>query len=236
MSERFGGFPGMGKATAIPNLFFAAALPNLDDPAELLAFLWVSRIAQERRGDERFASEAEVWTYAGAARSFERLGGGREGAIRGLQAAAARGLLLPLVLSGEVGEETVYFVNNPASRKTINDALSGRVTLRPNAVVVTARAPDERPNIFRLYEEQIGTITPLVGDRLVEAEERYPADWIEDAFREAAELNHRSWRYVERILQRWAEEGRAHETPGPDTPEDDKQRYLGGFEHIVRSR
>ena len=40
----------------------------------------------------------------------------------------------------------------------------------------------------------------MVGERLLEAEETYPAEWIEDAFREAAELNVRNWRYIERIL------------------------------------
>jgi DNA replication protein len=141
-----------------------------------------------------------------------------------------------VTVAGEEGEERLYLVNNPASRRTIARARSGQVQLRPAVVVVRDRSPEERPNIFRLYEEHIGTITPLVGDRLLEAEERYPADWIEDAFREAAELNHRSWRYIERILQRWAEEGRAHETAERDPVEDDKQRYLGGFEHIVRYR
>lgn len=236
MSERFGGFPGIGRAVAIPNPFFAGVLPDMEDPAELLAFLWVMRLVQDRRGNERFASEAEVWTFPGAARSFERLAGGREGLQRGLGACIGRGELLALPLATESGDETVYFVNNGVSRRTISDAKAGKITLRPNAVVIVERSAEDRPNIFRLYEEQIGTITPLVGDRLVDAEERYPADWIEDAFREAAELNHRSWRYIERILQRWAEEGRDRETPGRDSPEDDKQRYLGGFEHIVRSR
>ncbi|WP_343388310.1 DnaD domain protein [Candidatus Amarobacter glycogenicus] len=68
----------------------------------------------------------------------------------------------------------------------------------------------------------------MVGDRLVEAEDLYPAEWIEDAFREAAELNARNWRYIEKILGNWAEEGRPNETPGRDSLEDRKRRYLGG--------
>jgi DNA replication protein len=236
VSEGFNGFPGVAKATAIPNLFFAALLPEMERADELLAFLYVSRITQDRRGDERFASEAEVWAFPGAARSFERMGGGREGLALGLDSCIASRSLVSVTVAGEEGEERLFLVNNPASRRTIARARSGQVQLRPAVVVVRDRSPEERANIFRLYEEHIGTITPLVGDRLLEAEERYPADWVEDAFREAAELNHRSWRYIERILQRWAEEGRAHETAERDPLEDDKQRYLGGFEHIVRYR
>ncbi len=236
MNGDFGGFPGVAKATAIPNLYFTALLPDVEDCAELLAFLWVTRITQERRGDERFTSEQEILAFPGAARSFDRLAGGAEGLARGLAACLSARALVAVDVSGEAGDERLYFLNNPASRRTVARARAGHVRLRPAAIVRSARDPEERPNIFRLYEEQIGTITPLVGDRLVDAEDRYPADWIEDAFREAAELNVRSWRYVERILQRWAEEGRAHETPGRDPLEDEKQRYLGGFEHIVRYR
>ena len=236
MSEDFNGFAGIAKATTLPNLFFAAVLPEMDRPEQLLAFLWVSRITQDRRGDERFASEAEIWAFPGAARSFERLANGREGLTAGLAACLASRALVSVTVMGEADEEQLFFVNNPSSRRTIARARSGQVELRPAAVVVRDRSPDERPNIFRLYEEHIGTITPMVGDRLIEAEERYPADWVEDAFREAAELNTRNWRYIERILQRWAEEGREHETAGRDPLEDDRQRYLGGFEHVVRFR
>jgi DnaD/phage-associated family protein len=72
------------------------------------------------------------------------------------------------------------------------------------------------PNIFTLYEENIGTITPLMADHLQEAEERYPADWIREAFREAVELNKRNWRYIAAILRRWEAEGRDHEEPERD--------------------
>jgi DNA replication protein DnaD len=42
----------------------------------------------------------------------------------------------------------------------------------------------------------------------MEAEETYPASWIEDAFREAIRLNKRNWKYILAILVRWQAEGR----------------------------
>jgi len=56
----FNGFPGMAKATAIPNLFFATVLPNLRAPGDLLAFLWVARVVQEQRGEAVFATADQV--------------------------------------------------------------------------------------------------------------------------------------------------------------------------------
>jgi len=224
----FTGFPGIGKATAIPNLFFSAVLPRLDTPGALLAFLWVARLAQENRAEARCTTVEDIWRQPAARESFSAIGGGREGLDAGLARCVELRALLAIGLRGQGGEEVVYFPNDPGSRRTIARARAGEIRLRSDTVAVALEAPERRPGIFRLYEEHIGTITPIVGDRLVEAEELYPAEWIEDAFREAAELNARNWRYIERILRNWAEEGRGNETPGRDSFEDRKRKYLGG--------
>ena len=62
------------------------------------------------------------------------------------------------------------------------------------------QAPDVKPNIFALYEENVGIIGPMMAEALKEAETTYPAAWIEEAFREAVARNKRSWRYIETIL------------------------------------
>jgi len=224
---RFTGFPGIGQATAIPNVFFAAVLPRLREPCELLAFLWTARLTQEQRGEPRFLNANQIWAAPGARESFEQLGGGREGLHRGLGACAAVGALLGLRLAGPGGEETVYFLNNPASRRAVGRARAGELRLKPETVAV-AIPTEPRPGIFRLYEENVGTITPLVGERLLEAIDLYPQEWIEGAFRTAAELNVRNWKYIERILKRWSEEGRDDEGAEGDSFEDRKRRYLGG--------
>ncbi len=224
----FTGFPGIGKGTVVPNLFFSAVLPRLTSPGALLAFLWVSRLVQEKRGTERFVTASEIWEQPAARESFETLAAGEKGLNAGLEECVELGALLALALKGAGSTDTVYFANEPASRRAVARARAGEVQLVPRTIAVAIESPGQRPGIFRLYEETIGTITPIVGDRLVEAQDRYPADWIEDAFREAAELNARNWRYIETILRNWAEEGRPHETPGRDSLEDRKRKYLGG--------
>lgn len=224
--ERFGGFPAVGKATVIPNQFLTIVLPELQSPGGLLAFLLVSHVCQEQKTEARFATLDQLLAIPGARKAAGRLAGGRDGLASGLEECREAGALLGVRLNGPAGTEWLYFVNNPASRKVIARARAGELKLKPE----TAVAPidiEERPGIFRLYETQVGTITPLVGDRLIEAEEMYPAEWIERAFQEAAELNIRNWRYIERILQRWAEEGRANETAGPDSREEPQLRFFG---------
>ena len=85
MSEApFGGFPGISRATAIPNVFFAAILPQMRDTAELLAFLWAVRLIQAQQGDVRYVTADLVWAAPGARESFDALGDGRAGLERGL--------------------------------------------------------------------------------------------------------------------------------------------------------
>jgi len=66
----------------------------------------------------------------------------------------------------------------------------------------------ERPNIFVLYEQNIGLLTPMIGSQLEDAADHYPADWIEAAFSEAVQRNKRNWKYISAILRRWETEGR----------------------------
>ncbi|TMC15624.1 MAG: DnaD domain protein [Chloroflexi bacterium] len=66
----------------------------------------------------------------------------------------------------------------------------------------------ERPNIFVLYEQNIGLLSPLIADELKDAADHYPAEWVEAAFREAVENNKRKWSYIRAILRRWETEGR----------------------------
>jgi DnaD/phage-associated family protein len=90
-------------------------------------------------------------------------------------------------------------------------------------------------NIFTLYEQNIGVITPMIAEELKEAESLYPPQWIEDAFREAVALNKRSWRYIARILERWASEGKDSGEYKRDTKKDGPDKYVRGkYGHLVK--
>ncbi|MXY73249.1 MAG: DnaD domain protein [Dehalococcoidia bacterium] len=219
----FEGFPGIGKATAIPNTFFSSVLPAMREPGDVLAFLWVARLVQEQQGDARFVTADQVWALSDAASTFEALAGGRESLERGLAACVELGALLALDLAGSGQQETVYFVNNPASRRAVARARGGDLELRPGAIAYEPQ-PARRPNIFHLYEEHVGTITPLVAERLLVAAEQYPQHLVESAFREAAERNVRNWKYIERMLQNWSEGNQHHEATGQSLA-DRRRRY-----------
>ena len=82
----------------------------------------------------------------------------------------------------------------------------------PTEDVAAAAAFNEgENNIYKLYMDNIGFIAPILVDELKDAENKYPLDWVEDAFKEAIKHNARNWKYVISILGRWEREGRNHD-------------------------
>ncbi|GAJ01175.1 unnamed protein product [marine sediment metagenome] len=61
--------------------------------------------------------------------------------------------------------------------------------------------------ISKLYEENIGMLTPVAADRLKDISERYPPGWFGEALKEAVAGGARNLKYIEAILERWGVEG-----------------------------
>jgi DnaD/phage-associated family protein len=93
-----------------------------------------------------------------------------------------------------------------------------------------------RADIFALYEQNIGLLTPMIAEELKEAEKTYPTAWIESAFKEAVSSNKRSWKYIARILERWLAEGKDDGKPGGHPKKGiDPDKYIKGkYGHLVR--
>jgi len=145
--------------------------------------------------------------------------------------------LLSHELMAKMGEETL--------RQALNSAVEHDTllhsTLNINGVLedVYSLTNDSRQppavNIFTLYEQNIGVITPMIAEELKEADKLYPPQWIEDAFKEAVTLNKRSWKYIARILERWASEGKDSGEYKRDIKKDDPDKYIKGrYGHLVQ--
>lgn len=64
-----------------------------------------------------------------------------------------------------------------------------------------------KKDVFSVYEQEIGAITPIIAEKIVEALDEFPPDWFRAAFAEAARNNKRSFSYALAILKRWKIEG-----------------------------
>jgi DNA replication protein len=118
-------------------------------------------------------------------------------------------------------------LNSEQGRRTAEMVRQGELELAPVPVQDEPLMEMERPNIFVLYEQNIGTLQPMIAEELVEAEGSYPAEWIAEAFKIAAEQNVRKWRYIRAILERWATEGKDDGEAGRHS-EQDRYRYIKG--------
>jgi DnaD/phage-associated family protein len=234
----FAGFPaGRNPYVPLPDVFFTAVLPFVEDIGELKVTLYLFRLLYKKRGSPRCASDRELLADPLLRRTLRRLGDPRpvEERLRAaLEQALLRGTLLRVRV--RVDDEVVgwYFFNTERSRRAVNKLLRGETSPevlleleetgdevhdgeqgQHEATGHDRRAPRtltleiERPNIFTLYEQNVGLVLPLVAEELREAEERYPREWVEEAFRQAVQQNKRKWSYIRAILRRWETEGKA---------------------------
>jgi DnaD/phage-associated family protein len=195
----FKGFTDSETFTQVPDSFFRELLAGIDDLAELKVTLYVLWRITHMESSFRNLCRSEI----AEDEAFMRGISAAELDL-GLKKAVQRGSLLRV----ENSEGGFYFLNSPRGRANAEAMRKGdwRTSARSSSA-----PPVERPNIYKLYEQNIGPLTPLIADALNEAEAEYPPEWIEEALGEAVKRNKRNWKYVEAILHGWKEEGRGKE-------------------------
>lgn len=229
----FGGFPSRTDFTSVPNIVFSRLLAEIDDIAELKTLLSVIRAIYGKRGYPRFTTFCELADNPALLTSL----GGSEALHHGLELGEKRGTLLHVAMEQNGKAEDVYFLNAEKEREVVEKIKSGELSLPGLSLNPHPchEIPPEVPNVFGLYEENIGLLTPMIADELREAEKVYPEAWLKDAIKIAVDENKRKWSYIQGILERWAREGKDDGTyKGNSKTGSDKyskQRYNDMVQH-----
>ena len=232
---QFQGFPSGSRVqfTAVPNIFFSAVLPQITDINELKTTLHIIAALYNRKGYPRFIPYSEL---ASDAVLMQGLNGSEENLRNALKKAIERGTLLSLSVVNENVSEDIYFLNDESSRQAVEKIKAGE--LKPAGLKAGASAPgpaEPLPDIFTLYEQNIGMLTPMIADELRDALKLYPEDWIRDAIKEAVLHNKRNIKYIAKILQNWSVEGRSDGTYQRDSKATGPDKYFKGkYGHMVR--
>jgi len=193
-------------SVSVPDSFFAQVVPKTRDLDELKVVLYVAYLILQEPERPHLVTYREL--KAESCRLSADLD--EETLRQALDSAAKHGILLHSTLNINGVLEDVYSL-----------IIGG---LQPSAI-----------NIFALYEQNIGMIQSTIVEELKEAAKIYPPQWIEEAFKEAAMLNKRNWRYITRILERWASEGKDSGEYKRDIKKDDPDKYIKGrYGHMVR--
>ncbi len=198
----FSGFPaGKLDVTPLPNLFFSELAPAIDDLAELKVTLYTFWLLAHSKNV--FVRASELRADRTLAQSLKANDAKPEQELeRALARAVERGTLLRLA-----ADDALYFLNTERGRRALEKMESEQLPRSDRAPEPATTAA--RPNIFALYEQNIGLLTPMLAEELKEAEQQYPAEWIAEAIKIAVDQNKRSWSYARKILERWKTDGRA---------------------------
>lgn len=199
----FKGFSA-GPFTPLPDVFFGELLPQIHHLGELKVTLYALWKLEHSEEDFPYLRESD---FAADERFTSGLAATPEDIESALGESLKRALERGTLLGADSSEgELLYFINSPKGRAAIAAIRRGdwhpQKSYRAEAVLTP-----ERPNIYQLYEQNIGLLTPMLAESLKDAEDEYPQEWVEEAIRIAVEKNVRNWRYVEAILRRWQERG-----------------------------
>ncbi|MDP1715620.1 MAG: DnaD domain protein [Anaerolineales bacterium] len=222
----FNGFTSSETFTQVPDSFIRL-INEIDDVAELKVTLYAIWRIEHMEGNFRALCETDF--------EAESLGMGLNEIRIGLRKSIERGTLLKRrperssVEGSQHEADVFYFLNSPRGRLVAEAVANGQ--WRGSAKSMSAQL--NKSNVFRLYEENFGALTPLLSDMLREAEKNYPSAWFEEAFEIAVSRNIRNWKYVEAILARWKEKGKDERKDQQDTVKDAKRYTDSDFSEFT---
>lgn len=188
----------------VPAEFFSDVVPLCRDSAELKAVLLVVECAARSSGPLVPLDSLLLPPFPARVVGLDSPVPAGERLVRVLERAVAAGALLR-VSTGNGDLQTISYLVATRSNRELADRLrrGDHSAARRMRVPAGTRADISRPNAFALFERHIGPLTPIVAERLRDAEEMYPREWLEEAIESAARNNRRNWRYIETLLSQW---------------------------------
>lgn len=221
----FTGFTG-GKSTLvkIPSVFFSDLLPQLTNIDDIRVALFVFFRFENMETPYCFVCIRDFEANGQFLRSFDQdpiLALNK--ANRSLQNLVNVGMLVSASMSEDNQNEILFFLNSPKGKAARAALQEGKWS--PGETLLTLPSLNQQDNVFLLYEQNIGPITPIISDALKDAEDTYPSPWIHAAFKLAVERNKRNWRYIHSILRRWKEVGFDERKNKRDSQEN-RRRYI----------
>jgi DNA replication protein DnaC len=203
--ESFEGFMiGNTDLVRVPEDFFTQLLPKINDLVQMKVLLYLIWHVEQQESNVGFFKVNEI--------QLDPILLEMTGGVENLGFAINNLVKLGAVLKADQNwlDETYYFINGPQGRAAIEAIKSGRWQ-KPGQRQLPIHLSGNKKNIFQLYEENIGPVTPMMADILKLDEATYPQTWIEEAVQIAVKRNARNWKFIQAILERWQNEGRGNE-------------------------
>ncbi|MDZ4245775.1 MAG: DNA replication protein DnaD, partial [Dehalococcoidia bacterium] len=171
----FTGFPQGTRFTPVPDLFMTALALDIDETFELKVSLYIFWLLNRKKGYPRFVTLTELLAEQTLAQKLTAGETPGEEILRdALNRSVARGTFLRLSVEKDGNRQDLYFANTEAGRKAVEEIKRGRLELgRPLYEWKRGATGERTPDIFTLYQDNIGLLTPIISDELLEAEKTY---------------------------------------------------------------
>jgi len=205
------GFPKGVRNIPVPSPIFGPLLEQIDTLDELKCTLRLIWLIQKKGGRNQYLTEAEIKSDRILSNSL-----GNHNVMKTVRAAVARGVF-------------IYFLSKPNMTQifTLNSEYGRKLAETSDWITVENdpepwHSEESLPTVFTLYEQNIGIITPIIADKIKEAEDLYPSSWIPEAISESVTNNKRNWNYISTVLESWKTRGKRDGKPTRNTG---KTRY-----------
>jgi len=234
MNKPFEGFPKNVHVTPVPDPVLGFILQEITDICELKVTLRGFWLTHQKKGHVRPIHTDEFLKDNVLHVGLRDQGTPVEDCIiKGLDLSVERQTFI--TYSSFSSNDRYYLINTEAHRQAIENPTESNFprlehfseTIHPVEPILT-----QRSNIFSLYENNIGTITPILADQLRQAETDYPWIWIEEAFDIAVNQNARNWAYISAILRRWTDEGKDSGKSGRHSEKNNRASHLEEYRQI----
>ena len=229
--------------TSVPDPILGVVVDEIEDIKVLKTVMRIVWLYYKKKGFPRFLTLHDISGDHTIRKTLSKSGYGPvkyENLIEVLDKISSIGLLITIPVSIYENQEYIYILNTKEGRRAVELFNAGDIDIEKlpipikdslivnneNELGVDNYIPTTAQNIFKLYEQNIGIITPIVSEELKDAETIYPYEWIVEAFTESALLNKRSWRYIEAILKRWKTEGKQDGKSRGDTKKVDSREWI----------
>jgi len=210
--------------------FLTEVISKIDDVLQIKVLLFSIWLAEQSGDMANPLCLADFYTYP---EFTQQLGNTapeiRENLLKALYANLDAGFFITADAE-KIESGFAFFLNSDRGEQALH--LQG--SQQYSSIEIKQNYPNQK-GLVRLYEENIGPLTPLIAEMLKDAESEYPEQWLQEAIQIAVANNVRKWSYIEAILKSWKEEGR----DGRDqrhAEEDYKQYTQGKYGKFIKNR
>ena len=226
------GFGPRMRYIPIPSSLLGSLLEEIDTLGELKCTLRVFALVRQRRNSRVWLKMSELTSDPVLIAALADQGHPATLVIlEGIKRAANRGTVIQI----ERDDEVIVLINDELGRRE-----ASQITELPLVQPFDQSLGDPQhrkgQNIFSLYEQNVGVLSPILAQKLTDAEQNYPWPWIQEAITIAVEHNKRHWAYIESILKRWTNEGKDDGKSRRRTKTTDPDEFSRRYGHVARGK